>query len=362
MTVNRVRIDRHVAASRPYVPDWLGMDRSAYLCLDRNESTRPVPDHVVRALTDYVTNVGVQWYPGDAELYPALAEYCGVTPDHFLATNGSDQAIEIALRGFLRERDELLVATPAFAMFPQVAGVLGAVVSGVPYREGSLEFPYREFRAAAARRPRVIAFINPNNPTGTPVDLAFIEEIARAYPDIPVIVDEAYYEFTGVTAVPLISECPNIIVFRTFSKAFAMAGLRVGYLVADPELIQEFGKIRGPFDVNAPAIVAARAHLGSVGEVLLQAKEMTDQVKPMVVDRLTELGAPVVAGAANFCLVRPPDCREAVTFLRESGILVRVMSAGALTGMFRVSMGTRQEMERFCAVYGAYHRGPGSAS
>lgn len=349
------RIDPHVLAASGYVPDWRGMDRGGYLCLDRNESTRPLPRRVADAVSRHLFEAGVNLYPDDSVVYPQLAEYCGVPPSHLLLTNGSDQAIDITLRGFLREGDELLIATPEFAIFRLVAGLAGAAIAGVPYEE-DLSFPYESFRAAAAARPRVIAFINPNNPTGTPVDLDFIEEIVVAYPDIPVIVDEAYYEFTRSTAAPLVRSHENVIVFRTFSKAFAMAGLRVGYVIASPTVIQEIAKIRNPFDVNSLAAVAARAHLEAAGEVLDQAAEVADRIKPAVVDALTGLGVPVVDGAGNFILVKPENCPEAIAFLREAGILVKSMT-GRLEGMFRASMGTKAEMDRFCRVYHEYHQG-----
>ncbi|WP_329033045.1 histidinol-phosphate aminotransferase family protein [Streptomyces sp. NBC_01725] len=355
--MSRLHFDEHVLEVTPYTPDWLGVDRSQFVCLDRNESTQPLPEEVAEVLARHIRDNGVHGYPDDTAAYPGLAAYAGVPESHLLLTNGSDQAIDITLRCFLRPGDELLIATPEFAIFRQVADLAGAVVTGIPYEGGSFDFPYEKFRAAAESRPRVIAFINPNNPTGSPVDLDFVREIASTYPDIPVIVDEAYYEFTKISAARFTLSHPNVIVFRTFSKAFAMAGLRLGYVVADPEVIGELIKIRNPFDVNTLAIVAGSAQLQRIDQVQAFANEVIDRIKPAAVAHLTGIGVPVVAGAANFILVKPRRCGEAVRHLRESGILVRSMSAKQLAGMFRVTVGTQDEMARFSASYSAYNEG-----
>jgi histidinol-phosphate aminotransferase len=339
-----------------YVPDWLGLDRSAYLRLDRNESTRQLSDEVAVGLAEHVRKRGLFSYPEPDRLAGRVGEYCAVSADSVVVTNGSDQAIDLCLRGFLGVGDRLLVARPEFSMFTHIADLIGAVVDGVPYAD-DLSFPYEAFWAAARQRPELIVLINPNNPTGTPVDLDFIERVAAEYPDIPVIVDEAYFEFTGVTAVPLIRTHPNVIVLRTFSKAFALAGLRIGYLVARPAVAAQLKKLRNPFDVNELALVAADIQLSRLDEVHAHVAEIMGSSKPMVVDFFRRVGVPVFPGAANFVLVKPAQCAEAIAYLRDSGILVRSTSARLLAGMFRMSIGTPTEMTEFIRVYEAYLSG-----
>jgi histidinol-phosphate aminotransferase len=168
---------------------------------------------------------------------------------------------------------------------------------------------------------------------------------------VPVIVDEAYFEFTGTTAVPLIAKHPNVIVLRTFSKAFAMAGLRLGYVVADPAVIGQLGKIRNPFDINTLAAVAGQAQLGALSEVAAYVREVMTVVKPMTVEFFQRHRIPIWPGAANFVLVRPDDCDAVIAALRAAGILVRRMVAAGLTGTFRMSLGTRAEMAEVLDVY-----------
>jgi histidinol-phosphate aminotransferase len=325
-------------------------DSSGLLRLDRNELTHPISETVSRAVARHLEEVGSHLYPEVGPLAKDIGAYCDVEPGCVVATNGSDQAIDVALRAFLAEGDQLVIAAPEFPMFALFAGLIGVAVARVPYLD-DLSFPYDDFREAlAATSPDLIAFVNPNNPTGTPVIVDFIDEIAGSYPDVPVVVDEAYYEFTGRTVVPLTQDHDNLIVLRTFSKAFGLAGLRLGYMVAARPVVEQITKLLGPYDVNALAIAAARAQLAAIDEVHSRVDE-TMAVKPMVVDFLTSVGDTVWPGAANFVLVRPVNGSAVVDHLRDNGILVRRMHADRLQGTYRMSLGTSDEMERFVSVY-----------
>jgi histidinol-phosphate aminotransferase len=349
-----LRFSRHLDDICAYVPGWPGLDRSQYLRLDLGESTVPLPRDVVSILSQYLEQHGVQAYPAADRLSAPLAAYCGVRPECILATNGSDQAIDLCLRAFLNDGDRLLVARPEFPSFTHVATLIGAQILGVPYHE-DLSFPYTEFReAAASGKPDLIVIINPNNPTGTAVADDFVLEIASDHPDVPVIVDEAYFEFTGRTAAGLVASHRNVVVLRTFSKAFAMAGLRLGYVVAVPAVIDQIAKLRNPFDVNGLAIVAAEAQLADLGPMRRYVRQVVSESKPLVNDFCQRAGIAAWPGEANFVLVKLPDCRRVVEFLRDHGILVRPMSAPLLRGMLRVTMGTPAEMSRFIKLLEDY--------
>lgn len=348
------RIADHVLGASPYIPEWLDLDRSSYIRLDRNENTSPLPESVRAALLRGIEGSAVQSYPEPGPLQPLIAEYADVPADYVMVTNGSDQGIDLTVRLALPPGGAMAVARPEFAVFNHVAEAVGGHLAGVPYDPG-FAFPYAGFTAALrANRPDLITLINPNNPTGTAIELDYIESVVASNPDIPVIVDEAYYEYTGETVARLTMKYPNLMVLRTFSKAFAMAGLRLGYVIADPEIIGHLRKLQNPFDVNQLAIVAGTAQLARVDEAMREVREAVEVVKPYVVGSLTELGVEVSAGAANFLLVRPDDCASAVGYLRDAGILVRSMSAPALRGLFRVSLGSSDEMRRFVEVFGAY--------
>jgi len=358
--VTALRFSKHLDGIHAHVPEWVGLDRSQYLRLDRGESTVPLPGNVVSILSQYLERQGVHAYPEADRLSALLAAYCGVLPECILTTNGSDQAIDLCLRAFLNDGDRLLVARPEFSTFTHVATLIGAQVHGVPYHE-DLSFPYIEFReAAASGKPDLIVIINPNNPTGTAVADDFVLEIASIHPDVPVIVDEAYFEFTGRTAAGLVASHRNIVVLRTFSKAFAMAGLRLGYMVAVPAVIEQIAKLRNPFDVNELAVVAAEAQLADLGPMRRYVRQVVSESKPLVNDFCKHMGIAAWPGEANFVLVKPPNSRRAVEFLRDHGILVRSMSVPLLRGMFRVTMGTPAEMTRFTEVLEDYLRNGGA--
>ncbi|WP_422774077.1 pyridoxal phosphate-dependent aminotransferase [Plantactinospora sp. WMMC1484] len=353
-----LRFPAAVRQATAYVPDWSGQDRTGLIRLDRNEATAPLSPAVAEALVAHIQRHGVHGYPEYPRLVAALAGYTGLPAGWILPTNGSDQAIDVCLRAFLAPGATMLVARPEFVIFGHSAGLLGAEVLGVPYGP-DLEFPYAEFRAAATAGPDLIVFVNPNNPTGTPVDVEFIVETVEAYPATPVVVDEAYAEFTGVTVAPLIERYPNLVVLRTFSKAFAMAGLRLGYVLARPEVVDQLVKIRNPFDVNALAVVAALAQLERVDEMRASVAETMHRTKPAVLDFFREHGVPVWPGAANFLLVRPGGCAETMDRLRAAGILVRRMTPPALAGTFRMNLGTPAEMTTFMDVYRELLPAPG---
>lgn len=352
-----LRIPQRILDASPYVPEWLGLNRAEFIRLDRNENTRPLPAAVQEALVNSIESCAVQSYPESAPLQRSLADYIHVPPEYILPTNGSDQGIDLCLRTVLDEGDSILIARPEFPIFSHVAGAIGARIEPVPYNS-DLSFPYRTFaEAIPSVRPSLIVLINPNNPTGTGIDIDYIEQTIASNPKTLVIVDEAYYEYTGKTVVPLVKEYANLLVLRTFSKAFAMAGLRLGYVLANPQILANVRKLQNPFDVNQLAVIAGLAQLTRTDAVRAECKHAMEEIKPYVAQSLLEVGVEVWPGSANFLLVRPPDCAEAVAYLRNSGVLVRSMSASALQGAFRVSLGTMHEMQQFVGVFRSYLQG-----
>jgi histidinol-phosphate aminotransferase len=339
----------HIAALAPYVPPWAGLDRRHYLRLDLGECTQPPPSHVAEALHKLAED-GLQRYPDYREFMPKLAAYSGVAEECLLPTNGSDQAISLIVRAFLGAGDTLLMAQPGFPIFMQAAAAQNAKVLSVPYRASDLAFPQEKFIAALNAEVNLVVLINPNNPTGTPMSLAQIEEILHHAGDIPVLLDEAYYEFTGVTAVPLLARYPNLIITRTFSKAFAMAGLRLGYIIASAALIKEFAKIRPPFDVNSAALVAAAAQLDHPAHWQTYLHEVMQVSKPLLENFFRDKKIFFYPGAAHFMLVKPPDRDAMVEHCKRQGILVFPMKAQGIADTFRMSVGTEEETRRFIEV------------
>jgi histidinol-phosphate aminotransferase len=346
--MSRSPVSPHIAKLDLYAPPWTGLDRRGYLRLDLNECTCPLPRVAVEAITEELPFVPL--YPDYQVFRGKLAEYCGLPPGYLLVTNGSDQGIDVVLRAFITPGEAVAFARPEFPMFGQIAGLLDARIIGVPYRR-DLSFPYEEFRKVVAPPTRVAVVINPNNPTGTPVERDYIESLVREFSATPILVDEAYFEYTNCTVIDLVPKYPNLIVLRTFSKAFAMAGLRLGYIAAQPELIGHFQKIRGPFDVNSLAIAAASAQIDHPEESLARVAEITGRSKPLVERFFRSYGVKFHPGAASFLLVESPRRDEIVEYMKVNRILVRPMYAEPLRCMFRMSLGTADEMRQFVEVF-----------
>lgn len=348
-----IQVKPHIASMGPYSPPWTGLNRSQYLRLDLNENTLDPPEHVKAALKNYIDQNRFQMYPEYEDFLSKLSAYAQVDSSQLLLTNGSDQAIELLLHAFLESGDIMVIARPEFPIFTQIAAVINVTVRGVSF-EKNMAFPFEAFMDAITPDVGLIVLINPNNPTGTPLELNRIEEILKRYPDIPVIVDEAYYEYTRITSCGLLENYPNLIITRTFSKAFAMAGLRLGYVIANPEIISQLYKIRGPFDVNSCALIAAQAQLDRPESWKGYVEETMTRSKPFLENFFEERGIRYFPGAAHFMLVHPHHRDEAVSYLKDHGILVRPMFAPLIEKTFRMCVGNLEQTQAFAAVFEKY--------
>jgi histidinol-phosphate aminotransferase len=308
---------------------------------------------VREALKDYIDQSRIQMYPEYDRFLSKLSTYANVHTDQVMLSNGSDQGIEILLRAFLESGDTMVIARPEFPIFTQVAGVLNAKIREVSFGT-DMAFPFDRFQNAVTKDVSLIVIINPNNPTGTPMELSQIETILANNPDIPVIVDEAYYEYTGITTLGFLEKYPNLIITRTFSKAFAMAGLRLGYVIAHPEIITQMYKIRGPFDVNSCALVAAEVQIDHPEIWMSYIREVMDISKPFLENFFMENDITFFPGAAHFMLVKPPDRDRAVEYLKHHQILVRPMVASLISDTFRMNVGTFEQTRVFAEVYKNY--------
>ncbi len=346
-----------VARMGTYDPPLEARGKEGTLLLDFNESTLPPSPEVIAAVVRVAREGKLNAYPAYAAMMERLSGYAGLPPKQVILTNGSDQALDITIRAVLDRGDEMVFARPGFAMIPQIADVQGAATVYVDYRP-DMSFPCEEILAAVTPRTRLIALIDPNNPTGTAIAPGQIEAILKAHPQVPLLVDEAYFEFTGQTAVPLLAHHGNLAITRTFSKAFALAGLRLGYVLSSGEFIANLYKVRGPYDINLLAITAAEAALDHPGPWRGYVEEVMERAKPMVERFFDEHGVTYFKGAANFMLVRPDDRDAACAFLRRNAILVRPQGP-PIGDTFRLSVGTVEDMTRFMEVYGAYLRAPG---
>ncbi len=348
-----MRVRSAIAQMGHYSPPLEGRNPDQYLLMDFNESPLPPPPGVTEALQAFLQQERLHLYPSYGTFLTDLGAYVGVPEEQVLITNGSDQGIELVMRALLEPGDNFVMPVPGFAMFGQVAQTLGAEHRAPSFSLETFAFPLEAVQAAVDERTRLIVVISPNNPTGTVVDLDAIEHLLIQFPDCAVLVDEAYFEFNGLTAVPLLERFPNLVVLRTFSKAFALPGLRLGYVVARSEFLAELYKIRGPYDVNMLSVVAGHAALQALPVIQERVQHLMHEAKPALEQFFREVGVRSYPGGANFLLVEPPEVTEALAFLKARGVLVRPMRP-PIAHTFRMNVRMLPEVERFMEVFREY--------
>ncbi len=341
---------QRIKEMKQYNPPLAGRRAYSGLLLDFNERTLPPSVKVLEAIQNLLKPNKLQLYPEYSELERKLAKYADMDADEIMITNGSDQAIDLVFRTFTEAGDTVIIPTPSFAMFYQCAQIAGNKILRPLYKKTDLSFPLEELLAMINESIKLIVICNPNNPTGTLVSINEIVNIAQKAPNAIILVDEAYFEFSGVTAIPLIKKYPNIVIIRTLSKAFGLSSLRVGYIITSKTLINELLKVRGPYDVNMMAVAASAAALDDLKNIQEYVNEVMTKAKPMVEEFFTQNGIAFYKSSGNFLLYRPVQKQEE-KILKENGILVRPQEKINIEGTLRVSIGTVDQMKRFIKVY-----------
>ncbi len=283
------------------------------------------------------------------ELKKALAKRLRKDPSSLLIGNGSDEILVLALRAFVEPGDEVVVARPTFLIYEIQAKAAGARIRVVPLKQLRYDLP--GMRRVITSRTRLIFIANPDNPTGTYVTTREVQAFLHGLPShVIVVMDEAYYEFVRANDYPQTIRLVNsasVIVTRSFSKAYGLAGLRIGYGVARPSLIRAMDAVREPFNVNRLAQVAACAALEDTA-FLTRTRRMTAEGMRYLTTAVQRLGIRVVPSQTNFLLLEVgPRASQLAQQLLEQGVIVREMSAWKLTGYIRVTIGTMPENRRF---------------
>jgi histidinol-phosphate aminotransferase len=325
------------------------------LRLHQNENTGGCSPRVLAALAS-LSAEQVGFYPPYEAARAACARYLGVDPDRLSLVNGLDEGIMALAVAHLRPTPdgfvpEAIIPQPAFEIFAfdtEVAG--GRAVHVMP--KSDFSFALDAVLAAITPNTRVVFLTNPNNPTGVAVPSEAIRDVARAVPrDAVVFVDEAYAEFSGETFIPELAAFPNVIVGRTFSKAFGLAGIRIGVVTGAPETLERMRLAIPVYSVNIGAVVAVQAALQDL-DYMRRYLEHVRESKAMLYDACDKLGLVYWRSAANFVLIRA-DAR--LDFLlkgiADRGIYVRDRSSEpGCAGCFRVGAGLVEHMSRFIAV------------
>jgi histidinol-phosphate aminotransferase len=323
-------------------------DRSG-LRLDFNENTFACSPRVLDALGK-ISRGDLTRYPEREPVEARVAAHLDLKPAQILLTNGVDEAIHVLCQTYLEAGAEMLLPVPTYTMYEVYASATSARIVAVPAEDG-FRFPLRALLSAVTPATRLIAIANPNSPTGQTASRDDLLRLIEAAPQAAVLIDEAYFHFHGETVIDLIGHAPNVIVARTFSKAYGLAGLRLGLLAACEDQMQWIRRAISPYSVNSVALTCLTAALDDedylhwyVGEVLAS--------RPLFETALQGLKVPYWPSQANFVLGDiGPRHRAFVTAMRTRGVLVRDRSADpGCDGCVRITLGTREQTQQGIAA------------
>jgi histidinol-phosphate aminotransferase len=312
-----------------------------FVKLNTNENPYPPSPRVVEAIRA-AAGERLRKYPDPVgtAFREAAARHHGVTPDMILAGNGSDDLLTILTRAFVGPGDAVVAPSPSYVLYRTLAEIQNARIVEVPFRPDWSLDP-RAFAASGAR----LAFLaNPNSPSGTCLGPSDVSAIARGL-DAPLVVDEAYADFAETHCVDLVRDHPNVIVTRTFSKGYSLAGLRLGYLVARPEIVDGLIKVKDSYNCDALSLAGGEAaledqpyHLETTAKVRATRRRLTDAVRA--------LGFDVPESQANFVwCTSHPRAVAIYEALKERKVLVRLMRYPNTPPGLRITVGTGDEID-----------------
>ncbi len=314
-----------------------------------NENPFGPSPRAVTAIKKYLADINRYPEGGCFYLRQALAKKLKVKPEQFVFGNGSDELIILALRAFVNEGDEVVVALPTFLIYEIAAAIQGARIKKVPTRY--FKYDLNAMRAAITKNTKLVFIANPDNPNSTYVTRYELEKFLKGLPgETLIFIDEAYFDYVEEKDYPngldYISK-NNVIVTRSFSKSYGLAGLRVGYAVSSPGIARYMESVREPFNVNSIAQVGALAALKDK-KFLSKTKKMTQQGKRFFYSELKKLGLRYVPSVTNFVLFEVgKDAGQICRKLLKKGVIVRNMKAWGLDTFIRVTVGREKENKRF---------------
>ncbi len=338
---------KHISKYVPGLrPESLGKGRKM-LRMGSNENPLGPPPKVLRMLRG-IDEEAVCTYPDEGlfELRKSVSRYLKMQTENVILGNGSDEILDLAVKLFLKPRDQAIIPIPNFSMYES----LTKLYSGKPvYVSLNEDFQYDvgAIIKKIGRRTKIVFLSSPNNPTGSTISREDIEKILNRR--LVVILDEAYVEFADASLVDLVKDRENLIVIRTFSKAFGLAGLRIGYGVANEETVDYMRRIKIPFSVNALAQRAAAMALKDRAH-LKRTVEMVRNGRKFLYEKLSRMpGVMVYPSQGNFLLAFAPGRKNIADELLKRGVIVRECSSfrGLSKGYFRVTVGTPEENKKF---------------
>jgi len=347
----------HIRAITPYPPGKpigelareMGIPEASIVKLASNEN--PLGMSVRAKEAALAALVDIERYPdgNGFELKAALCARFGVQPEQIVLGNGSNDVLELAAHAYLAPGSSAVFSQHAFAVYPLATNAMGARGLEVPARAYGHDLA--AMAAAVAPDTRIVFIANPNNPTGTFVDGSELEAfLARVPSEVLVVLDEAYTEYLSeqqrYDSLSWLPRFPNLLVSRTMSKAYGMAGLRVGYGIGHPDVVDLMNRVRQPFNVNSVALAAATAALADE-EFLARSADVNRRGMTQITEALAELALEWIPSAGNFVTFRVGDAGAANLALLKQGVIVRPIGGYGMPEWLRVSIGLPEENARF---------------
>lgn len=345
---------------RPYVPGKpieelkreLGIEEEI-VKLASNESAAGMSPRAIEAVKKHVDQMFL--YPDDECYYlkKGLAQHLGVAPEQVFTANGSVELILYAPLTYLAPEDEFLTSEQAFLIGKICANVMGAQYTAIPEKE--YRHDLNAIHHAINEKTKIIYIDNPSNPLGTKNSRKEIEDFVYAVPDgILIMLDEAYYEFACGSDFPdsikFVRENKNVLILRTFSKIYGLAGMRIGYGIAPPEIIRAIRKTRIPFNVNRLGQIAALAALDDT-EHVQKTIGLVREGRTYLEAQLDDMGIFFIPSCTNFITIKPGcDVKELFAKMQKRGVIIRPLAGYGIPEFARVTIGTREQNERFIAA------------
>lgn len=330
----------------------LGMAEADIIKLASNENPLGPSPKALAAIRNALSDIALYPDGGGFELKAAISRKFGVTPDQIIIGNGSNDVLELAARTFLTVGTSAVYSQHAFAVYPLATQAVGATGIEVAAKEFGNDL--EAMLAAIRGDTRMLFLANPNNPTGTFVSAGPLNAfLKRVPPDVLVVLDEAYTEYLdekhSYNSVPWLQDFPNLIISRTLSKAYGLAGLRVGFGMASPELIALMNRVRQPFNVNHLAMVAATAALDDDEFIALSRKVNAEGIAYLGAE-FARRGISVIPPYGNFITFKIENANAVFQALLRQGVIVRPVAGYGMPDWLRVTIGTSAQNARFLAA------------
>ncbi len=315
--------------------------------MDANENPFDLPTELKELICLELRKTPINRYPdGSAlDLRKALAERLLVDPDQIVMGNGSDELIGHLITLFASPKTRVLYPVPTFSMYGIISRIQGVKTVEVPLTE-NFDIDPDQMMKGLVGSPNIVFLSYPNNPTGN----CFDEDVIRALlerSDTLVVMDEAYFEFSGRSFLPMLDRFDNLVILRTFSKAYGLAGLRVGYMIAQRDLAEQVNKVRLPYNLNSISQMAALKAMRFDQEMAERVHLIISERERLYQEMLRMENVHPFPSDANFILFRVPDATGCFEGLLERGILVRNLDSGMLRGCLRVTVGSPKQNELF---------------